>query len=168
MIDSDRATIRELSWSCKFVRVYAACINAGVKWEIKIPVAEGKPEIPLGDPLNARYTVDSYVRLTDVMPREALCPRAYNKFYSIPPADSDQRYSLYSRNCRGRNGVGTILTREINCRQSRVRLSRASLTRASAISRARHYRLGKKPRRTKTRSGDVSSVLGTFVASIVR
>lgn len=34
---------------------------------------------------------------------------------------------LYSRNCRGYNGVGAILTHEINCRQSRIRLSRVKV-----------------------------------------
>lgn len=52
---------------------------------------------------------------------EDLCLRRYNKFYFI---QLNERYSLYSRNCRGYNG-GMILTREINCRQSGIRLSRA-------------------------------------------
>lgn len=51
---------------------------------------------------------------------------------------------LYSRNCRGYNGVETILTCEINCRQFRIRFSSHALRCASAISRARHYRFKKK------------------------
>ncbi|KAL0124876.1 hypothetical protein PUN28_006622 [Cardiocondyla obscurior] len=44
-----------------------------------------------------------------------------------------------------------ILTRKINCRESRIRLSRALKTCERDIARARHYRLEEKKRKKEKR-----------------